>query len=175
MKEMLSELEEDNSSHVIEKRDTDPGYVSRHMKQDSLGVVDSQDSYSKEVDKPDMGTYNDKEGEKVRKKDEQSHFKKLVDNINWLTMNIKSELCLDAIEMARFALTAEDQAVANTMGEEMPGLDEGTIGLGLTTYSKSLQEAWQVDNQPKDEGTAVDTGVLKRSVDNAHTSPQETS
>ena len=81
-KEMLSECEEDDSNHEIEKKDTDPGYVSRHMKQDSLGVVDSQDSYSKEVDKPDMGTYNDKEGEKVLKEDDQSHSRKSVENIN---------------------------------------------------------------------------------------------
>ena len=111
LKEMLSEFEEDDSNHVIEKRNTDPGYVSRHMKQDSLGgvdnqggsnhenekrdtdpgyvsrnmkqdnpgAVDSQDSHSKEVDKPDMGTYNGKEGEKVLKKDDQSHSRKLVD------------------------------------------------------------------------------------------------
>ena len=170
LKEMLSEFGEENSNHEIEKRDTDSAYVNRHVKQDSLGAVDSQDNYSKQGDKPDMGTYNDKEGEKVRKKDEQSHFKKLVDNINWPNVNIKPELCLDPIKMARFAPPAEDQAVVNTKGEEMPGLDEGT------TYSKSLQEAGQVDNQPKDEGTAVDTGVLKRSVDmNAHTSSQETS
>ena len=52
------------------------------MKQDNHGVVDSQDNYSKEVNKPDMGTYNDKEGEKVLKEDEQSHSRKLVENIN---------------------------------------------------------------------------------------------
>ena len=71
---------------------------------------------------------------------------------------------------------AEVQAATNIMGEEMPGLDEGIIGLGLTTDSKSLQEACQVGNQPKDKGTAVDTAVLKRSVDmNTHASSQETS
>ena len=62
------------------------------------------------------------------------------------------------------------------MGEEMPGLDEGTIGLGLTTDSKSLKEACQVGNQPKDKGTAVDTAILKRSVDmNTYISSQGTS
>ena len=50
-----------------------------------------QGNYSKKVDIPDMGTY--KEGEKVLKEDEQSHFKKLVENI-------KSDLHLDAMEMA---------------------------------------------------------------------------
>ena len=65
-----------------------------------LTVVDSQDNYSKKVDKPHMGTYNNKEGEKVLKEDEQSHFRKLVENINWLAMNIWPDLCLDAMEMA---------------------------------------------------------------------------
>ena len=86
------------------------------MKQDNHGIVDSQDNHSKKVDKPDMGGYNDKEEEKALKEDEQSHFGKLVENINRLAMNIKPELCLDAIEIARFALTAEDQVTAKIMG-----------------------------------------------------------
>ena len=190
-------------------------------------------------------------GEKVQKEDEQSHFRKLVENINWLAMNIKPDLCLDAIEMARNfekarfkdikkagriqlsnpgdskeailmvcaggnygklnkednyerkvialvgeggriypipwkngkfprpvrpALAAEAQAATNIMGEEMSGIDEGTIGLGLATDSKSLQEACHVDNQPKDKRTAVDTAVLKRSVDmNIYISSQKIS
>ena len=52
---------------VISKKDTDLAYVGRHMKQDNHGIVDSQDNYSKKVDEPDMGAYNDKEGEKVLK------------------------------------------------------------------------------------------------------------
>ena len=160
----------------VSKKDTDKAYVSRHVKQGSHGTADSQNDCSKEMDDPDVDTHINREEEEVVKEDEQSHPKKLVDNINRMTMKIKSKLCLDARKMARFARTAEDQAVANTMGEEMPGLDEGTIGPGLTTYSKSLQEAWQVDNQPKDEGKAVDTAVLKRSADmNTHASSQETS
>ena len=58
----------------------------------------------------------------------------------------------------------------------MLSFDEGIIGLGLTTDSKSLQEACQVGNQPKDKGTDVDTAVPKRPVDmNTHISSQETS
>ena len=76
----------------------------------------------------------------------------------------------------RPALATEVQAATNIMGEEMPGLDEGTIWLELTTDSKGLQEARQVDNQLRDKGTAVDTAVLKRSVDmNTYISSQETS
>ena len=65
---------------------------------------------------------------------------------------------------------------AKIMGKEMQGFDEGTIGPGLTTDSESLQEIGQVDNQPEDKGTAVDTAILKRSVDvNTYISSQETS
>ena len=94
---------------------------------------------------------------------------------NWLAMNIKPELCSDAIETARFDLSAEDQVAAKIMGKEMQGFDEGTIGPGLTTDSESLQEIGQVDNQPEDKGTAVDTAVPKRSGNtNTYTSSQET-
>ena len=49
------------------------------------------------------------------------------------------------------------------MGEEMQGFDEGTIGLGLTTDSESIQEIGQVDNQPEDKGTAPDWSTAPRS------------
>ena len=122
-----------------------------------------------------MGGYDDREEEKALKEDEQSHFEKLGENTNRLAMNIKPELCSDAIETTRFDLAAEDQAAAKIMGKEIQGFDEGTIGPGLTTDSESLQETWQVDNQPEDKGTAVDTAVPKRSDDtDTYTSSQET-
>merc|ERR1711867_142070 len=73
---------------VVSKKDTDPAYVSRHMKKDSLGIVDSQDNFSKEVDDPDMDMHNDKEGEEGLKEDEQSHLRKLVESINRLARNV---------------------------------------------------------------------------------------
>ena len=112
---------------------------------------------------------NEKDTEMVTlKEDEQSHFKKSVENTNWLAMNrcricaCMPNLCWHAMEMkgesgriytsswkkeklsrpVRVALVAEVQATANIMGEEMPGLDEGTTGLGLTTNSKGLQEVY---------------------------------
>ena len=58
----------------------------------------------------------------------------------------------------------------------MQGLDEGTTGMGLTINSKGLQEVYQTDNQLEDKGTAVDTAVLRRSVDmNTYISSQENS
>ena len=85
---------------AISKKDTDLAHVDRHMKQDNHFTIDSQDNHSKKVDKPVMGGYNDKEGEKALKKDEQSHFRKLVENINWLATNIRPDLCLNALELA---------------------------------------------------------------------------
>ena len=57
----------------------------------------------------------------------------------WLAMNIRPDLCLNALEMA------EARAAANIMGEEMSGIVEGTTGPALGT----------------------DTAVLRRSVDMA--------
>ena len=91
----------------------------------------SQDNYTKKVNNPDRGAYNHRDGKEVGKENEQSHCWKLMRNTNWLAMKFSRP--------ARFALAAEVQAAANIMSEEMPGLDEGTIGLGLTTDSKSLQ------------------------------------
>ena len=63
-------------------------------------------------------------------------------------MNIRPDLCLNALDMA------EARAAANIMGEEMSGIVEGTTGPALGT----------------------DTAVLRRSVDMAtYTSSQETS
>ena len=74
----------------------------------------------------------------------------------------------------RFALAAEAQAATSIMGEEMSSIVEGTIGLELATENKGSQEAYQVDNQPKDKRAAVKTAALKRSFDmNIHY--QETS
>ena len=47
-----------------------------------------------------MGAYNRRDGEEMLKDEEQSHFRKLVGNINWLAMNTRPDLCFDAMEMA---------------------------------------------------------------------------
>ena len=88
----------------------------------------------------------------------------------WLAMNIRPDLCLNALDMA------EARAAANIMGEEMSGIVEGTSGLALGTDGKSVQEACHTGNQMKDKRTAGDTAVLRRSVDmNTYISSQETS
>ena len=54
----------------------------------------------------------------------------------------------------------------------MPNMAEGTVE--LATDNKGSQEAYQVDNQPRDKRAGVKTAVLKRSIDtNIHS--QETS
>ena len=47
-----------------------------------------------------MDVYSCRDGEEVLKEEEQSHFRKLVGIINWLSMNTRPDLCFDAIEMA---------------------------------------------------------------------------
>ena len=41
----------------------------------------------------------------------------------------------------------------------MPSIVEGTIGLELATDNKGSQEAYQVDNQPRDKRAGVKTAV----------------
>ena len=187
---------------VGNKEDTNLVYVGWDMKWSRQGITVSQGNHTKKVDNLDVGAYNYRDGEKVLKENEQSHFRKLMESINCLAMNLcrvcacMPNLCLYVMEMngesrriytiswkngklsrtARSALAAEVQAATNIMGEEMQGLDEGTTGLGLTTDSKSLQEVCQIDNQSEDKGTGVDTAVLRRSGDmNIYISSKETS
>ena len=47
-----------------------------------------------------MTAYSNRDGDEVLKEDEQSHFRKLVGNINWLAMNTRPDLCSDAMQMA---------------------------------------------------------------------------
>ena len=60
----------------------------------------SQDNYIKKVDNQDMEKYRLRDGEEVLNDEEQSHFRKLVGNINWLAMKTRPDLCFDAMEMA---------------------------------------------------------------------------
>ena len=85
---------------VGSKDDTDFVYVGWHMKQSKHSITVSQDNYIKKVENPDMAAYNKRNGEETLKDDEQSHFRKLVGNINWLAMNTRPDLCFDAMEMA---------------------------------------------------------------------------
>ena len=85
---------------VGSKDDTDFVYVGWHMKQSKHSITVSQDNYIKKVENPDMGANNRRDGEEMLKDEEQSHFRKLVGNINWLAMNTRPDLCFDAMEMA---------------------------------------------------------------------------
>ena len=85
---------------VGSKEDTDFVYVGWHLKQSSQGITVSQDNYIKKVDSPDMDRYSSRDGEEELNEEEQSHFRKLVGNINWLAMNTRPDLCFDAMEMA---------------------------------------------------------------------------
>ena len=86
------------------------------------------------------------------------------------TISWKDEQFLRPI---RFVLADKVQAAISIMGEEMSSIVEGNIGLELATDNKGLQEAYQVDHQPKDKRAAVKTAALKRSIDmNIHS--QET-
>ena len=86
------------------------------------------------------------------------------------TISWKDEQFLRPI---RFVLADKVQAATSIMGEEMSSIVEGNIGLELATDNKGLQEAYQVDHQPKDKRAAVKTAALKRSIDmNIHS--QET-
>ena len=85
---------------VGSKEDTDFIYVGWHMKQSRHSITVSQDNYIKKVENPDMGAYKRRDGEEMLQDEEQSHFRKLVGNINWLAMNTRPDLCFDAMEMA---------------------------------------------------------------------------
>ena len=85
---------------VGRKEDTDFVYVGWHLKQCRQGITVSQDNYIKKVDSPDMEVYSGRDGEELLKEEEQSYFRKLVGNINWLAMNTRPDLCFDAMEMA---------------------------------------------------------------------------
>ena len=88
------------TSTMGSKKDTDSVYVSWHMKRSRHGIAVNQDNYIKKVDNADAGAYNYRDGVKVLKENEQSHFPKLVGNTTWLAMNNKPDLCFDAMEMA---------------------------------------------------------------------------
>ena len=64
------------------EEDTDFVYVGWHLKQSRQGITVSQDNDIKMVDSPDMDAYTGRDGDKVLKEDEQSHFRKLVGNTN---------------------------------------------------------------------------------------------
>ena len=80
--------------HVIPPKE----FVSTRPKRHGIAV--SQDDYIKKVDNPDAVAYNYRDGEEVLKENEQSHFRKLVGNTNWLAMNNRPDLCFDAMERA---------------------------------------------------------------------------
>jgi hypothetical protein len=85
---------------VGSKEDTDFVYVGWHLKQNNQGITVSQDNYTKKVGNPDMDKYRCRDGDDILDDEEQSHFRKLVGNINWLAMNTRPDLCFDAMEMA---------------------------------------------------------------------------
>ena len=82
------------------KEDADFDYVGWYMKQSKHSITVSQDNYIKKVENPDMGAYNRRDGEQMLKDEEQSHIRKLVDNINWLAMNTRPDLWFDSMAMA---------------------------------------------------------------------------
>ena len=93
-----------------------------------------------------------------------------MENINWLAMNIRSNLHSGAMEKACDFDKArikdiKTQEAIRLQWEEMSGMDEGTARLAMVTDSKSLQETCQTGNQIKDKRTAIDIAVLRRSVD----------
>ena len=75
------------TSTMGSKKDTDSVYVSWRMKRSRHGIAVNQDNYIKEVDNADADAYNYRDGMKVLKENEQSHFRKLVGIIKWLATN----------------------------------------------------------------------------------------
>ena len=131
----------------------------------------SQDEYIKKVDNPDAVAYNYRDGEKVLKENEQSHFRKFVENINRLAMNNKLDLCFDAMETAcnlgKARVKDIERAKRILRKPKKRGIEP------QFRNPEDSKEACHGDSQLNNKRTAFDTAVLRRS--KTYISPKETS